>query len=98
MVIFFYILKAENNRIVDINTYNKFEKNCLIFDINKGFISNNFYLNYHTLITNGFFVFNEVNLLKNNEKEKANQKIKDLIFKKPEDLDDNIFLLIKDVK
>ena len=95
---FYYILKAENNRIIDVKTYNKFGKRCLIFDINNGFISNNFYLDDNTLITNDFFVFNEASLLKNIENEKANQNIKDLIFKKPEDLDDNIFLLIKDVK
>lgn len=94
---FYYILKSENNRIIDMETYNKFKNRCLLFDINNGFINNNFVLNDNTLITKNFFIFNEASLLKNNKNENANKKIKNLKMHKPEDLDDNVFLLLKDI-
>ena len=65
---FYYILKKENGKIIDTNTYNNNTGKCLLYDIEKGFSNDiKHLLNTNSFITKRFRLFNESTLIKSDK-------------------------------
>ena len=94
---FYYILRAENNKIIDKETLNYSKGICLGFDITNGFLKENIKLiNEKNLITDKFVPHNEASLLKDGKNISLVLLIKEMIQKNTiKIIDDKLFLLLK---
>ena len=92
---FFYILKKENNDIIDIKTYNANKEKCIFYDLKKGFTKNIELYNSHSFITKKFLIFNSSSLLKKINNLDSLEKINRMIQNDYTNLSDELFELIK---
>lgn len=92
---FYYVLKKENNIIIDNITYTENKEKCLFYDLKKGFSKNIELFNSHSFITNKFLIFNEASLLKNDKNIDSIEKIERMIKSDFKNINDELFETIK---
>ena len=93
---FYYILRSENKKIIDKDTFNKNRNICLSFDIIDGFIDEKKKLIEHkNLITNVFPFHNVSTLTKGQNNLTSILKINKMILNKFEIINDELFALLR---
>ena len=93
---FYYILRAENNKIIDKDTFNENKNICLSFDIINGFIDEHKKLiDQENLITNTFPFHNVSTLTKGHNNLTLIIKINKMILNKFEMINDELFALLR---